>query len=330
MNDKCVGIIGLGSYVPQRIMTNKDLEQIMDTSDRWIVERTGIHERRVAAENESTSDLATKAAQKALEDAKISAAEIDLIIVATASPDMAFPATACVVQENIKAINAAAFDISAVCSGFLYALITGSQFIKAGMYRKVLVIGAETLSRFTDWSDRNTGMLFGDGAGAAVLGETPEGYGILGVDLGADGSGAELLKIPAGGSRHPATVETILQKQHFIHMNGNEVFKFAVKVMGETTLKALKNANLTENDITYLVPHQANIRIIRSAAKRLGLPMGKVVVNINKYGNTSAASIPIALDEAVKSGVIKSGDIVALAGFGGGLTWASSVMKWCK
>lgn len=330
MNKKCVGIIGLGSYVPQRIMTNKELEQRMDTSDQWIVERTGIHERRVAAENESTSDLATKAGQKALEDAKLSAAEIDLIIVATASPDMVFPATACVVQENIKAVNAAAFDISAVCSGFLYALITGSQFIKAGMYRKVLVIGAETLSRFTDWSDRNTGMLFGDGAGAAVLGETPEGYGILGVDLGADGGGAELLKIPAGGSRHPATNETILQKQHFIHMNGNEVFKFAVKVMGETTLKALKNANLTASDITYLVPHQANIRIIQSAAKRLGMPMEKVVVNINKYGNTSAASIPIALDEAVKSGTIKSGDIVALAGFGGGLTWASSVMKWCK
>ncbi|EIW20606.1 MULTISPECIES: beta-ketoacyl-ACP synthase III [Pelosinus] len=330
MNKKCVGIIGLGSYVPQRIMTNKDLEERMDTSDQWIVERTGIHERRVAAENESTSDLAAKAGQKALEDAKISPAEIDLIIVATASPDMVFPATACVVQENIKAVNAAAFDISAVCSGFLYAMITGSQFIKAGTYRKVLVIGAETLSRFTDWSDRNTGMLFGDGAGAAVLGETPEGYGILGVDLGADGGGAELLKIPAGGSRHPATMETILQKQHFIYMNGNEVFKFAVKVMGETTLKALKNANLTASDITYLVPHQANIRIIQSAAKRLGIPMEKVVVNINKYGNTSAASIPIALDEAVKSGAIKSGDIVALAGFGGGLTWASSIMKWCK
>ena len=330
MNKKCVGIIGLGSYVPQRIMTNKELEQRMDTSDQWIVERTGIHERRVAAENESTSDLATKAGQKALEDAKLSAADIDLIIVATASPDMVFPATACVVQENIKAVNAAAFDISAVCSGFLYAMITGSQFIKAGMYRKVLVIGAETLSRFTDWSDRNTGMLFGDGAGAAVLGETPEGYGILGVDLGADGGGAELLKIPAGGSRHPATNETILQKKHFIHMSGNEVFKFAVKVMGETTLKALKNANLTASDITYLVPHQANIRIIQSAAKRLGMPMEKVVVNINKYGNTSAASIPIALDEAVKSGTIKSGDIVALAGFGGGLTWASSIMKWCK
>ncbi len=330
MNKKCVGIIGLGSYVPQRIMTNKDLEERMETSDQWIVERTGIRERRIAAEDESTSDLAAKAGQKALEDAKLSPAEIDLIIVATASPDMAFPATACVVQEKIKAVNAAAFDLSAVCSGFLYAMITGSQFIKAGMYRKVLVIGAETLSRFTDWSDRNTGMLFGDGAGAAVLGETPEGYGILGVDLGADGGGADLLKIPAGGSRYPATNETILHKQHFIFMNGNEVFKFAVKVMGETTLKALKNANLTASDITYLVPHQANIRIIQSAAKRLGIPMEKVVVNINKYGNTSAASIPIALDEAVKSGAIKSDDIVALAGFGGGLTWASSIMKWCK
>ncbi|GMA98333.1 beta-ketoacyl-ACP synthase III [Pelosinus sp. IPA-1] len=330
MNNKYVGIIGLGAYVPEKIMTNKDLEQVMDTSDEWIVERTGIRERHVAAENEATSDLATKAAQKALEDANITAAEIDLIIVATGTADMAFPATACLVQDNLKAINAAAFDVSAACSGFIYALVTGSQFIKAGVYRKVLVIGAETLSRITDWSDRKTGMLFGDGAGAAVLGETPEGYGILGVDLGSNGSGAELLKVPAGGSRNPATAETVLQRQHYIQMDGNEVFKFAVKIMGETTSKALQNANLTPVDVTYLVPHQANIRIIKSAAKRLGLPMEKVVVNVDKYGNTSAASVPIALDEAVKSGVIKPGDIIALVGFGGGLTWASSIMKWYK
>ncbi|AIF52818.1 beta-ketoacyl-ACP synthase III [Pelosinus sp. UFO1] len=330
MNNKYVGIIGLGSYVPEKIMTNKDLEQVMDTSDEWIVERTGIRKRHVAAENEATSDLATKAAQKALEDANITAAEIDLIIVATGTADMAFPATACLVQDNLKAINAAAFDVSAACSGFIYALVTGSQFIKAGVYRKVLVIGAETLSRITDWSDRKTGMLFGDGAGAAVLGETPEGYGILGVDLGSNGSGAELLKVPAGGSRNPATAETVLQRQHYIQMDGNEVFKFAVKIMGETTSKALQNANLTPVDVTYLVPHQANIRIIKSAAKRLGLPMEKVVVNVDKYGNTSAASVPIALDEAVKSGVIKPGDIIALVGFGGGLTWASSIMKWYK
>jgi 3-oxoacyl-[acyl-carrier-protein] synthase-3 len=330
VNNKYVGIIGLGSYVPEKIMTNKDLEQVMDTSDEWIVERTGIRERHVAAENEATSDLATKAAQKALEDANITAAEIDLIIVATGTADMAFPATACLVQDNLKAINAAAFDVSAACSGFIYALVTGSQFIKAGVYRKVLVIGAETLSRITDWSDRKTGMLFGDGAGAAVLGETPEGYGILGVDLGSNGSGAELLKVPAGGSRNPATAETVLQRQHYIQMDGNEVFKFAVKIMGETTSKALQNANLTPVDVTYLVPHQANIRIIKSAAKRLGLPMEKVVVNVDKYGNTSAASVPIALDEAVKSGVIKPGDIIALVGFGGGLTWASSIMKWYK
>ena len=330
MNNKYVGIIGLGSYVPEKIMTNKDLEQVMDTSDEWIVERTGIHERHVAADNEATSDLATKAAQKALEDANITAAEIDLIIVATGTADMAFPATACLVQDNLRALNAAAFDVSAACSGFIYALVTGSQFIKAGVYRKVLVIGAETLSRITDWSDRKTGMLFGDGAGAAVLGETPEGYGILGVDLGANGSGAELLKVPAGGSRNPATAETVLQKQHYIQMDGNEVFKFAVKIMGETTSKALQSANLTHGDLTYLVPHQANIRIIKSAAKRLGLPMDQVVVNVDKYGNTSAASVPIALDEAVKSGVIKPGDIIALVGFGGGLTWASSIIKWYK
>jgi 3-oxoacyl-[acyl-carrier-protein] synthase-3 len=330
MKSKNAGIIGLGSYVPERIITNTDLEQTMDTSDKWIFERTGIRERRMAASDEATSDLATIAACRALEDANLSADEIDLIIVATGTPDMLFPSTALLVQDNLKATSAAAFDISAACSGFIYALVIGSQFIKSGLYRNILVIGAETLSRITDNTDRNTGMLFGDGAGAVVLGVTYDGSGILGVDLGSDGSGGELLKVPAGGSRSPASAETVANRQHFISMNGNEVFKFAVKVMGETTIKALNNANLSPSDLDYIVPHQANIRIIQSAAKRLGLEMKKVIVNVDKYGNTSSASVPLALDEAVKSGGIKTGDIVALVGFGGGLTWASSIIKWGK
>ncbi|HWR43216.1 beta-ketoacyl-ACP synthase III [Sporomusa sp.] len=331
MNDnKAVGIIGLGTYVPEKIMTNKDLESIVETSDEWIVERTGIRERRIADPSMATSDLASRAAQKALDDAGVTAEEIDLIIVATATPDMFFPSVACLVQANIKATNAAAFDLSAGCSGFVYGMVTGSQFIKAGLYKKVLVIGAETLSKILDWSDRNTCVLFGDGAGAAVLAETAPGCGILSSHLGADGSGGDLLKLPAGGSRNPATADTISQKMHFVHMNGNEVFKFAVKVMGEAAVKALEDAGLNSGDVDCLIPHQANIRIIQSAAKRLKLPLDKVMVNVDKYGNTSAASIPIALDEAVHSGKIKQGDTVVLVGFGAGLTWASAVIKWCK
>lgn len=330
MNEISVGILGLGSYLPEKVVTNHDLEKMVDTSDKWIRERTGIHERRFAAENEATSDLATKAAEKALADAGVSAEEIDLIIVATVTPDMFFPSVACLVQANLKATNAAAFDLTAVCSGFAYGLVVGSQFIKTGMYRKILVIGAETLSRITDKEDRNTVVVFADGAGAAVLGETSPGFGIIGVDMGADGTGGDLLKVPAGGSRQPASAGTISERLHFIHMNGQEVFKFAVKVMGESARKALANANLSPDNITYLVPHQANIRIIQTAAKRLGLPMDKVVVNVDKYGNTSAASIPIALEEAVREGKINNGDVLVLVGFGAGLTWAASVIKWYK
>ncbi|SDD47888.1 beta-ketoacyl-ACP synthase III [Sporomusa acidovorans] len=328
--NKAVGIIGIGTYVPEKVMTNKDLESMVETSHEWIVERTGIHERRIASPDMATSDLASKAAQRALDDAGVTAEEIDLIIVATATPDMFFPSTACLVQANIKATNAAAFDLAAGCSGFVYGMVTGSQFIKAGLYKKVLVIGAETLSKILDWTDRNTCVLFGDGAGAAVLAETSAGYGILASQLGADGSGGDLLKLPAGGSRNPASAETVSQRMHFVHMNGNEVFKFAVRVMGEAAVKALEDAGLSADDVDCLIPHQANIRIIQSAAKRLKLPMDKVMVNVNKYGNTSAASIPIALEEAVHSGKIKQGDIVVLVGFGAGLTWASSVIKWGK
>ena len=330
MNEKFAGILGLGSYVPDKIVTNKDLEKMVDTTDEWIVARTGIHERRIVAQDEATSDIATKAAQIALADAGITASELDLIIVATVTPDMAFPSSACLVQKNLGAMNAAAFDLTAVCSGFVYGLVVASQFIKSGTYRKILIIGAETLSKITDWTDRNTSIVFGDGAGAVILGETQPGCGILGMNLGADGTGGDLLKLPAGGSRQPASAQTVSDRLHYISMNGTEVFKFAVKIMGESAIKALEDAKLSPADITYLVPHQANIRIIQSAAKRLGLPMDKVIVNVDKYGNTSAASIPIALTEAVQSGKIKNGDVLVLVGFGGGLTWAASVIKWCK
>ena len=329
-NFKSVGIIGTGSYLPSKIVTNQDIEKIVETSSDWIIDRTGIKERRIADPGIATSDLAALAAEKALSDAGITADEIDLIIVATCTPDMSLPSTACLVQDKIKASKAAAFDLSAACSGFAYGLVVGSQCIKTGLYKKVLVIGAETLSRIVDWTDRNTCVLFGDGAGAAVLGEVPSGYGILGIDLGAEGSGADFLKVSAGGSHLPASSDTVSQRQHFISMNGTEVFKFAVKVMGEAAARALNNAGLSNTDIDCLIPHQANMRIINSAAKRLKVPMEKVMVNVDKYGNTSAATIPIALDEAIKCNKIKNDDIVVLVGFGAGLTWASCVMKWYK
>ena len=329
-NSIAVGILGMGSCLPDKIVTNLDLEKIVDTSDEWIVDRTGIKARRIADEDTATSDIATKAAERALQDAGTPASEIDLIIVATATPDMMFPSTSCIIQNNIKAVNAAAFDLAAGCSGFVYGLVTGSQFIRSGLYKKVLVIGAETLSKILNWQDRNTCVLFGDGAGAAVLGQVPSGYGILGSHLGADGSGGNLLKLPAGGSREPASIASVTERKHFVHMEGNDVFKFAIKIMGEAALKALANAGLGPFDVDYLVPHQANIRIIQSAAKRLKIPLDKVMVNVDKYGNTSAASIPIALEEAVDQGIINTGDTVVLVGFGAGLTWAACVIKWYK
>lgn len=320
-NEKAVGIIGLGCYVPDKIVTNKDLEKILDTSDKWIQERTGIRERRMVDPSMATSDLATFAAQKALANAGVTADEIDLIITCTITPDMFFPSIACLVQDNLRAANAAAFDLSAGCSGFVYGLVTGSQFIKTGLYKKVLVIGAETMTRFCDWTDRNTCVLFGDGAGAVVLGETKSGCGIIGTNLGADGSGGDLLKLPAGGTRIPATEESVRDRLHFIHMSGNEVFKFAVRVMGDSAANSLQQAGITPQGADLLIPHQANIRIIRAAAKRLNLPLEKVVINLDKYGNTSAASIPLALQEALESGRIKEGDTIVLVGFGAGLTW---------
>lgn len=323
-----VGIIGTGYYVPEKILTNFDLEKMVDTNNEWIVERTGISERRIAEADVPTSELAFHAAKNAIDNAGIRPEEIDLIIVCTLTSDMVIPSTACLLQDRLGAKNAAAFDLSAACSGFVYGVSVGTQFIKSGVYKKVLIVAAETLSKLVDWSDRNTCVLFGDGAGAAVLGAVEEGYGILGIELGSDGSGGEFLTVPASGSLHPATAQTVENKLHYIQMNGSEVFKFAIKIMGEAAVKVLENAGLTASDIDCLVPHQANIRIIKSAAKRLHMPMDKVVVNVEKYGNTSAASIPIALAEAVQSGKIKKGDIVVLVGFGAGLTWASCAMKW--
>ncbi|MCG8541021.1 MAG: ketoacyl-ACP synthase III [Clostridia bacterium] len=309
-------------------MTNYDLEKIVDTSHDWIVSRTGIHSRRIADENIATSDLSTEAAKQALERANIKAEQLDLIIVATVTPDMLFPSTACLVQSNLGAKNAAAFDLEAACSGFLYSVAIADQFIRTGVYNYVLVIGAETLSKIMNWKDRNTCILFGDGAGAVVLGPTEEERGIMSTYLGADGNGGKFLSMPGGGSRNPASIQSIEQDLHYIHMEGNEVFKFAVRIMAEAAEKALDLCGLGVDDINYLVPHQANTRIITSAAKRLKLHMDKVYVNLDVYGNMSAASVPVALDEALMNGKIKKGDNVVLVAFGGGLTWGSCVIKW--
>lgn len=328
MNMRSVGIIGTGKYVPERILTNEDLAQLVDTNDEWIVSRTGMKERRIAAEHEATSDLAYKAAVRALESSGITAEQLDLIVVCTVTPDMAFPSTACLVQEKLGAKKAAAFDLSAACAGFIYGLATASNFVKTGIYNYTLVIGAECLSRITDYTDRNTCVLFGDGAGAAVLGPVAEGRGFQSFELGADGTGQELLKIEGGGSRLPASVESLEDKRHYIYMNGREVFKFAVRIMGSAAEEALAKAGKTKEDIDLFIPHQANMRIIQSAIERLNVPVEKCVINLPRYANTSAASIPIALAEAAEEGRLSEGDIVVLVGFGGGLTWGSSVITW--
>ncbi len=324
-----VGIIGTGSYVPEDVLTNADLEKLVDTNDEWIVSRTGIKERHIAKDM-PVSELCYQAALRALEDAQVTPEELDLVIVTTSTPDYIFPATACIVADRLGAKKAAAFDQVAACSGFLYGVTTASQFIATGMYRTVLVIGADTLSKLLNWEDRSTCILFGDGAGAAVLQPVEEGYGFLGFELGSDGSGANLLFVPAGGSKTPTTAENLAQKLNTIHMSGSGTFKFAVKIMGEASLRALEQAGLTKEDIDLLVPHQANIRIVDAAVKRLGISPDKVVVNLDRYGNMSAASIPVALDEAVKSGRINFGDVLVMVGFGAGLTWGAAVLKWSK
>ncbi len=324
---RSVGIIGTGAFLPEKVLTNKDLEKMVNTSDEWIVSRTGIHERRIASNDQASSDLATEAGRRALESAGITADQLDLIIVATVTPDTMFPATACLVQDRLQAEKAATFDLSAACSGFLYGIASASQFIATGIYRYALVIGVECLSKIINWQDRNTCVLFGDGAGAAVLGPVENG-GFLSFELGGDGSGGHLLQQPAGGSRLPASYQTVEQELHKITMAGREVFKFAVRVMQRSAESALKKAGLSKEDIDFLVPHQANIRIIDSSLERLGLSRDKAIINLNRYGNMSSASIPVALDEAVRGGKIAAGDTLVLVGFGAGLTWGSAVLEW--
>jgi 3-oxoacyl-[acyl-carrier-protein] synthase-3 len=327
-NERKVGIIGLGKYLPDAILTNADLEKMVSTSDEWIVERTGIKERRMARDDEATSDMALAAAEKAIKNAKLKANDLDLIIVATITPDMFFPSTACILQKRLQIDHIPAFDINVACSGFIYGIALAAQFIKAGTYKYVLVVGAEKMSSVTDWSDRSTCILMGDGAGAAILGEVKDG-GILSVYLGADGSKGDLLKMPAGGSRIPASVESVQGRLHFVKMQGNELFRHAVKIMADAALKATEPLGLKGEDIDLVIPHQANIRILRAVAKRMGIdPDKKLYLNIEKYGNMSAASSAVALAEAVEEGRIKKGDTILLDAFGAGLTWGAIVIKW--
>lgn len=308
-----VGILGIGRYVPEKVVTNHDLEKIMDTSDEWIRTRTGIAERRIADDTIDTSYMAVEASKKALEDAGVSGEDIDLILVATVTPDRAFPAVACVIQEAIGAKHAAAMDLSAACAGFMYGMITAQQFIQTGIYKNILVVGSDKLSKIVDWNDRNTAVLFGDGAGAIVMGAVSEGKGVLSFELGADGS----------GGKH-------LYQDEYVMMNGREVFKFAVRQLGDSCLRVLDKAGLTKEDVDFLVPHQANIRIMESARERLNLPQEKMSMTIEKFGNTSASSIPIAMVEELQNGRIQDGDLIILVGFGGGLTWGAVALRWGK
>lgn len=318
----------MGYAIPEKILTNHDLEAMVDTSDEWITTRTGIKQRHIAAKGMASSDLGKDAAVKAIKDAGLSPLDIDLIILATISPDMIFPSTACVVQEKIGAKNAAAFDISAACSGFPYALSIGCQFIENGAYKHVLIIAAETLTHFVDWQDRGTCVLFGDGAGAAVLSRSDDESGILSSYLKADGSYADMLKIPAGGSAMPTSQATLDERQHYLMMEGRDVFKIAVSMMVDAAHEALQRAGLTIDDVDVLIPHQANLRIINAVSKRLGIADEKVFVNIDKYGNMSGATVIVGLCEAVQSGMIQKGSIIVFSAFGGGFTWGANVIRW--
>jgi 3-oxoacyl-[acyl-carrier-protein] synthase-3 len=321
-------IVGWGKYVPEKVVTNDDIAQFMDTSDGWIKSRTGISERRFASEDETTASMAITAAKVALDRARLTPASIDLIIVATLSPEYIFPSTACLVQDAIGATHAGAYDLSAACAGFIYAMSMASAMIQSGAIKTALVIGSETVSRFLDDQDRTTYPLFGDGAGALVLQAAEEPGGVLATVLGADGSGAEYLVIPAGGSKMPTSQESVDNRLHYIKMNGREVYRFATRVMGRAAKQACAEANIDLTEIDLFIPHQANIRIIDAAAKRLGIPMDRFVSNVDRYGNTSTASIPIALDEAVQQSRIHPGDVVVLVGFGAGLTWGAAVLRW--
>ena len=321
-------IISTGSYVPENVVTNNDLEQIVDTSDEWIIERTGIKERRIVNGTQSTSDLAYEAAHEALKRAGLKPGDIDLIIVATISGDMVFPSTACFLQQKLGAKKAAAFDLNAACSGFVYGLHLANSLIKSGAHDRILLVGAEVLSKFTDWRDRATCVLFGDGAGAVVLEGTKEEQGIYSTHIYSDGSLSDLISLPGGGSRNPCSKETILKRLHFMKMKGNETFKVAVRTLEELATTTIERNGLDASQLSLLIPHQANLRIIQATAKRLGLSEEKVFINIDKYGNTSAASIPIALDEAVREGRCRKGEYTLLEAFGGGLTWGSALLRW--
>jgi 3-oxoacyl-[acyl-carrier-protein] synthase-3 len=321
-------ITGVGSYVPAKILTNADLEKMVETSDEWIITRTGIKQRRLAAKDEFTSDMAAHAARRAMKMAGVTADQIDLIIVATITPDMPFPATACLVQQKIGARRAAAFDVEAACSGFIYALEIGQQFIMSHTYDMVLVVGAEKLSSITDWTDRNTCVLFGDGAGAAILQSRPGSHGLLTAVMGADGSKSNLIHMPAGGSRCPTSADSVAARLHYLRMDGRETFKNAVQAMHNAAKEALRRCELDITKIKCVIPHQANRRIIDVVGERLGATPEQLFVNLDKYGNTSAASVAIALDEAVSSGKIQRGDLILMMVFGSGLTWGAAVIEW--
>lgn len=324
------GIIGIGSYLPEKIVTNTDMEAIVETSDEWIKTRTGIGERRIVSKGQLTSDLALEASLKAIEDASLGVSDIDLIIVATMSPDMPSPATSCFLQEKLGAQKIPSFDISAACSGFIYGLSVATGFIRSGMYENILLVGAESMSRILDWTDRSTCVLFGDGAGAVVVGRVPEDRGIMAFDMGSDGSGAKHLYVPSKDLPCPGHDGSVEFDSATLKMDGGEVFKFATRKMSETSKAVLKKANMNMDDIDMLVPHQANIRIVDYAVKKLGIDREKVAVNLDRYGNMSAASIPVALDQQVKSGKVSDGDAILMVGFGGGLTWGSTVIRWFK
>ncbi|MEC4674272.1 MAG: beta-ketoacyl-ACP synthase III [Nitrospirota bacterium] len=320
-------IVGTGSYVPKRVLTNADLEAMVETSDSWIVERTGIRERRLAAPGEACSDLAVPAAQQALAAAQVHPSDIDLILVATCTGDSPLPSTASLVQHRLGAVRAAACDISAACCGFVYALTIANAFIKSG-HRYVLVIGSEVMSAITDWTDRNTCILFGDGAGAVLVGSAENDQGVLSMHLHADGRLSDLICVPGGGSNIPASESMVADRLQYVRMRGNETFKVAVKTMEEAVREALESNGLTVDDMDLLIPHQANARILNAVGQRLGISADRVVINLDRYGNTSAASIPLAMDEAVRAGRIKKGSLIVLAAFGAGLTWASGVIRW--
>jgi len=330
MPSRSTVILGTGSYAPERVLTNKDLSHMVDTSDDWIHSRTGIRERRIAAPDEASSDMGAKAAQRALDAAGLKATDIDLLIVATITPDMQMPSCACFIQQKLGIpTRAACFDLNAACSGFLYSLDTACAMLASGRYRRALVIGVEKLSNVVDWQDRTTCVLFGDGSGAVVIGTVDEpNRGLLGCRLGSDGESADLLCIPSGGSRTPASCATVAARDHFIHMKGKEVFKLAVRGMDEAAREILEQHGLRADQIALVIPHQANLRIIEAISEYLELPLDRFYVNVDRYGNTSAASIPLALDEVSRSGRLKPGDLVLLVAFGAGLTYGSALIRW--